>query len=135
MANVAFIAVDYNFHTVEKAKKEGVNVIYGDPTDAEVLDYAECDSASVLISAVPESFSQEMIVFNAKRLNPKIVIFTRVHHEFEQRRMKDLGVEVIVQPEFEASLSIVRRVLLWKGFDREDIARKIKRIKIEHGII
>ncbi|OGK09799.1 hypothetical protein A2767_03440 [Candidatus Roizmanbacteria bacterium RIFCSPHIGHO2_01_FULL_35_10] len=135
LANVAFIAVDYNFQTVEKAKKEGVNVIYGDPTDAEVLDYAECDSASVLISAVPESFSQEMIVFNAKRLNPKIVIFTRVHHEFEQRRMKDLGVEVIVQPEFEASLSIVRRVLLWKGFDREDIARKIKRIKIEHGII
>src|SRR3989338_1781677 len=135
LANISFIAVDYNFHTVEKAKKEGVNIIYGDPTDSDVLDYAECDTASVLISAVPESFSQEMIIFNAKKLNPKIVIFTRVHHESEQRRMKDLGVEVIVQPEFEASLSIVRRVLLWKGFDREDIARKIKRIKIEHGII
>lgn len=135
LANVPFIAVDYNFHTVEKAKKEGVNVIYGDPTDEDVLDFAECDGASILISAVPESFSQQMIIFNAKKLNPKIVIFTRVHRDAELRRMRDLGVEVVIQPEFEASLSIVRRILLWKGLDREEIARKIKRLKIEHGMI
>lgn len=135
LANVPFIAVDYNFHTVEKAKKEGVNIIYGDPTEVDVLDYAECDKASVLISAVPDTFSQEMVIFNAKKLNRDIVIFTRVHQEAEQRRMKDLGVEVVVQPEFEASLSIVRRILLWKGFDKEEIARRIKRLKIEHGMI
>lgn len=135
LANISFIAIDYNFHTVEKGKKEGVNIIYGDPTDSDVLDFAECDTASVLISAVPENFSQEMIILNAKKLNPKIVIFTRVHQEVQQRRMKDLGVEVIVQPEFEASLSIIRRVLLWRGLDREEIARKIKRLKIEHGMV
>ncbi len=135
LANIPFIAVDYNFHTVERAKKEGVNIIYGDPTEIDVLDYAQCDDASVLISAVPESFSQEMIIFNAKKLNPQVIIFTRVHQEAQQRRMKDLGVEVIVQPEFEASLSIVRRILYRRGFDKEEIARKIKRLKIEHGMI
>ena len=135
LANIPFVAVDYNFHTVEKAKKEGVNVIYGDPTDLDVLDYVEGEAASILISAVPESFSQEMIIFNAKKLNPKIVIFTRVHSEADRRRMRDLGVEVVVQPEFEASLCIVRRTLLWEGLDREEIARKIKRLKIEHGMI
>ena len=76
-----------------------------------------------------------MIVLNAKKLNPKIIIFTRVHQEIQQRRMKDLGVEVIVQPEFEASLSIVRRVMYRKGLDKEEIARRIKRLKIEHGMI
>lgn len=135
LANVPFIAIDYNFHTVERARKEGVNIIYGDPTEIDVLDYAECDEASVLVSAVPESFSQEMIVFNAKKLKPDVVIFTRVHEETEQRRMKDLGVEVVVQPEFEASLSIIRRILFRRGFAREEIARRIKRLKIEHGMI
>lgn len=134
LANIPFIAIDYNLHTVERAKKEGVNIIYGDPTELDVLDYAQCEEASVLISAVPESFSQEMIIFNAKKLNPKVVIFTRVHQEIEQRRMKDLGVEVVIQPEFEASLSIIRRILFRRGFDREEIARKIKRLKIEHGM-
>ena len=134
LANIPFIAIDYNFHTVEQAKKEGINIIYGDPTELDVLDYSQCDTAGVLISAVPESFSQEMIIFNAKKLNPKITIFTRVHQEAELRRMRDLGVEVVVQPEFEASLSIIRRILYRRGFDREEIARKIKRLKIEHGM-
>ena len=38
LANIPFLAIDYNFHLVEKAKKEGVNIIYGDPTDIDILD-------------------------------------------------------------------------------------------------
>lgn len=135
LTNIPFVAVDYNFHVVEKAKKEGVNIIYGDPTDIDILDYVQVDEAKALISVVPGKFSQETIVLNAKKLNPKIVIFNRIHQEGEQQRMKDLGVEVVVQPEFEASISIIRKILLWQGMDREEIARKIKRLKIEHGMI
>lgn len=135
LSNIPFIAIDYNFHTVETVKKEGITILYGDPTEIDVLDYAQCERANILISAVPVSFSQEMIVLNAKKLNPKIIIFTRVHQEIQQRRMKDLGVEVIVQPEFEAALSIVRRIMYRKGLDKEEIARRIKRLKIEHGMI
>lgn len=135
LANISYIAIDYNFHTVERAKKEGINIIYGDPSEIDVLDYAQCERASVVVSAVAERLAQEMIIFNCKKLNPHAVIFTRVHRDDDQKRMKDLGVELVVQPEFEASLAIVRRILLWKGIDKEEIARKIKRLKIEHGMI
>jgi CPA2 family monovalent cation:H+ antiporter-2 len=135
LTNIPYIAIDYNFHTVEKAKKEGINIIYGDPTEIDVLDYAECEHASVLISAVAERLAQEMIIFNSKKLNPHIVIFTRVHRDGDQKRMKDMGVELVVQPEFEASLAIVRRILLWKGINKDEIAKKIKRLKIEHGMM
>lgn len=134
LADIPYIAIDYNLHTVEKARKEGVNIIYGDPAEIDVLDYAECDSASVVVSAVAERLSQEMIVFNVKKLNPSAVIFTRAHQDADQRRMRDLGVEMVVQPEFEASLAIVRRILLWKGIDKQEISKKIKRLKIEHGM-
>ena len=135
LANIPFIAIDYNLHTVEKAKKESINIIYGDPSEIDVLDYAECDQASMLILSLPDSFSQELIIFNAKKLNPKLVILSRVHKDADRHSRRDLGAEIIMQPEFEASLSIIRRVLLWKGLDREEIARKIKRLKIEHGMI
>jgi len=135
LANIPFIAVDYDFHIVEQARKEGVNIIYGDPTDIDILDYVQVDEARALISVVPGKFSQETIILNAKRLNPKIIIFNRVQQEGEQRRMKDLGVDVVIHPEFEASLSIIRKILLWKGLDKEEISRKIKRLKIEHGMI
>ncbi len=135
LVDIPFVAVDYNFHVVEKAKKEGINIIYGDPTDIDILDYLEIEKARVLISVVPGRYNQETIILNAKKLNPKIVIFNRIHHEGDQQRMKDLGAEVVVQPEFEASLSIIRRILFWRGLDKEEIARKIKRLKIEHGMI
>ncbi len=135
LSDISFIAVDYNYAVVEKAKKEGVNIIYGDPSDINILDYVQVDEAKVLISVVPDITVQEAIIINARRLNPKIIIFNRIQREGQQQRLRDLGAEMVIHPEFEASLSIIRRILYWKGLDKEEIARKIKRLKIEHGML
>ena len=76
-----------------------------------------------------------MVILNAKSLNPKMIIFTRVARENEQRRMKDLGAEIVVQPEFEASLSIIKKIFHEFKIPQEEIAGKIRRLKIEHGMI
>lgn len=134
MAQIPFIAIDYDYHQVEKQRKKGINIIYGDPTDIDILDFAQAEYATALISAVPDTFSQEMIVLNAKKLNPKITILTRVTLEKHQKRMKDLGAEVVIQPEFEAALSIVRKILLGYNVSQKDIVGKVKRLKLEHGM-
>lgn len=134
LAKIPFVAIDYDFYTVEKAKKQGVNIIYGDPTDPDILDYAEVDNANILISAVPEKFSQEVIVLNAKKLNPKILVITRVHQKTEQQRLKDLGVDVVIQPEFEASLSIIKKVFLAFNLSKEEILSSLQRLRLEHRI-
>jgi CPA2 family monovalent cation:H+ antiporter-2 len=134
MAQIPFIAIDYNYHRVEEYRKKGINIIYGDPTDIDILDFAQAEYATALISAVPDAFSQEMIILNAKTLNPKITIFTRVALEDHQKRMKDLGAEVVVQPEFEAALSIVRKILHGYNVPKKDIVGKVQRLKLEHGM-
>ncbi len=133
-ANIPFVAIDYDFQAVERARKKGTNIIYGDPTDIDILDYAEVDNAAILISAVPEKFSQEAIVLNAKKLNPKIFIITRTHEKDNQQRLKSLGVDLIIQPEFEASLAIIKKVLFAFKLSREEILAKVKRLKLEHGM-
>lgn len=135
MADVPYIAIDYNFHTVQKAKREGVNIIYGDPTDLDILDYAECEHANALISVVPERFSQEAIVLNAKKMNKDIFLVARVHRKDDQQRMRDLGVDLVIHPEFEASLSIIKKILYMFKVSKEEIVGKVKRMKIEHGMI
>ncbi len=134
MANIPYIAIDYNLYIVEKAKKQGVNIIYGDPSDLDILDYAQVDEAIILVLALPERYTQEAIVLNAKKLNKNIFIISRVHRESDQTRMKDLGVNIVVQPEFEASLSIIKKIYLWHRLDKGEIINKIRRLKIEHGI-
>ncbi|MCX7956218.1 MAG: cation:proton antiporter [Patescibacteria group bacterium] len=134
MAGISYIAIDYNFHIVEKAKRQGINIIYGDSTDIDILDYAQVDEALILILAVPDKNSQEAIILNAKKLNKNIFIISRVHKRNDHVRMKDLGVNLIVQPEFEASLSIIKKIYLLLNLNKEDIINKIKRLKIEYGL-
>jgi len=135
MADIPYIAIDYNFHTVQTAKKQGVNIIYGDPTDINILDYAEIENANALVSVVPESFSQEAIVLNAKKMNKDIFVIARVHRKDDQQRMRDLGVDLVIHPEFEASLSIIKKILYMFKLPKEEIIGKIKRMKIEHGMV
>ncbi len=134
LANIPYVAIDYNLYQVEKAKKQGANIIYGDPADIDMLDYAQVDEAKIIILAVPERSVQEEIVFNARKLKRDIYIISRVHRQSDQIRMKDIGANIVVQPEFEASLSIIKRIYRWHNLDKEEIVNKIKRLKIEHGI-
>jgi CPA2 family monovalent cation:H+ antiporter-2 len=132
LADIPFIAIDYNFQTVERARKLGVNVIYGDPTDRDMLDYAECEHALAIVVAVPDRFTQETIIANAKKLNKHIVIMSRVHRTVDQKKMKDLGVHVVVQPEFEASLSLIKKIMLLKRIPKEEIIQRVAHFKKEH---
>lgn len=120
-ANIPFVAIDYHFPTVEKARKHGVNIIYGDPTDIEILDYAEVENATILVSAVPDFFSQEAIILNAKKLNPKIIVISRIHRKDHLLRLKEFGADVVIQPETEASIAMVRKILLSLRFPKEKI--------------
>jgi CPA2 family monovalent cation:H+ antiporter-2 len=134
MADIPFVVVDYDHHTVSMLRAKGIQVVYGDPADIDVLDYAQVDKAKSVIIAIPDRHTQEMIIGNALTLNKKIKIYCRTHHEEDQTHLKSLGVQTIVQPEFEASLSIVTRVLSEQGINSDEIAGKISRLKIEHGL-
>lgn len=131
LSNIPFIAIDYNFPTVEKAKREGINILYGDPTDIDILDYAEAENAVAIVTALPDRFSQETIILHARKLNKNILIISRAHRKKDQKRMKDMGVKVVIQPEFEASLSIIRKLLLLKRMPKDEIVKKLHYFKLE----
>lgn len=133
MAGIPFVVVDYNNATIAKLKGKGIPVVYGDPADKDVLDYAQVDLARAVIIAIPDRHTQELVIGNAQTLNRHIKIICRTHHEEDQKDLKSLGVDSVVQPEFEAAISIVERLLPDFGVAAEDVAGKISRLKIEHG--
>jgi len=134
MAKVPYVVVDYNHTAVTELKEKGVPVVFGDPADKDVLDYAQVDLARALVVAIPDRHTQEMIIGNAQTLNRKIRIICRTHHEEDQKRLKSLGVSLVVQPEFEAALSVITRLLGELGVAQEEITGKVSRLKIEHGL-
>jgi CPA2 family monovalent cation:H+ antiporter-2 len=134
MASVPYVVVDYNHATIRDLKHKGIPVVYGDPADKDVLDYAQVDLARAMVVAIPDRHTQEMIIGNAHTLNRRIRIICRTHHEEDQKWLKSLGVSLVVQPEFEAALSVITKLLGEFGLSHEDIAGKVSRLKIEHGV-
>lgn len=135
LAHIPYIAIDYNFTLVELGKKQGINIIYGDPTDPDNLDYMQIEHATALVSAVPSKYDQEQIVLHAKRLNPRVFIISRVDSNEDHQRMRDLGVRAVVQPELEASISIIKKIFLLLGIPREDILKWLKHLKLIQGAL
>lgn len=130
LANIPFIGVDYNFNTVEIAKKEGTNIIYGDPTDIDILDFVQTESALAIVITVPGRSNQEAIILNSKKLNPHIYIISRVHNAMDQERVLDLGAKSVVRPEVEASLSIIKKLFLLKRIPKEEVIKRLKNIRL-----
>ena len=133
MADIPFVVVDYNNATIARLKAKGIPVVYGDPADKNVLDFAQVEYAKAVIIAIPDRHTQELVIANAQTLNRHVTIICRTHHEEDQKYLKSLGVAAVIQPEFEAAISIVERLLPSFGVSEEDMAGKISRLKIEHG--
>jgi len=134
LLEVPYVVIDYNHQVITELKAKGVNALYGDPADIDVLDYAQVDKAKVVVVAIPDEATQEVVVANCQTLNPEVKIISRIHQKEALSRLKTLGVACLIQPEFEAALSIIHRVLQFFGVGKEEIAGKIKRLKIEHGM-
>lgn len=134
MAGIQFVVVDYNSSTISSLREKGIVTVYGDPGDKDVLDYAQVDLARAVVIAIPDRHTQELVISNVHSLNRRIRIICRTHHEEDQRHLKSLGVHTIVQPEFEAALSIVEKLLTDFGVAVDDISGKVSRLKIEHGL-
>jgi len=126
---VDFVIIDRDYHAVTKAKNEGYTAIYGDPTDIDILEYAQAATAKAIISTVPDKLSQEMIILNAKNLNPKAPVYSRVHHREHIRQMYKLGADAAIQPEFEAALTILKETLLKLGYSLAEIGKEFSYLK------
>lgn len=132
MANLPFLVVDFDKNIINELQMLGVNAVFGDPTEIEVLDTAEIDKAVVLVIAVPDRQSQEIILMNARQLNPRIKIICRSHEIGGAKRLYELGAQVVVEPEFEAGLSLGHRVLDLLAIDKPAITRYLKKLREEN---
>ena len=131
---VDFVVVDYNREVVKKLEMASIPVVYGDPSSKEILDYAQVDYARAVVIAIPDFYTQSQVIINSRALNPKVKILCRTHKEEDQPKLRALGADVIIQPEFEAGVYAVRKLSDLFGF-KDKVEKNIHRLRIEHGIV
>jgi CPA2 family monovalent cation:H+ antiporter-2 len=130
---IPFIVVEYNQKVVQDLKSEGTPVIYGDPTEPEVLEAVFIRDAKAVVLAIPDRVAQETLIAYVQTVAPAVKIISRVHLDSDWEKLKTLRVSKIVQPEFEAAVEIVRSILRSTGKDKAEISGSIKSLRVSHS--
>lgn len=132
-SEIPFVVVDYNQSVVQELKDSGVPVLYGDPTEPEVLEAVNIRSSKAVILAIPDRVAQETLIAYVQTVAPMTKIISRAHQEIDWEKLKDLRVDKVVQPEFEAAIAIVRSVYDSMGKTKEEISAVTKSLRLSRS--
>jgi monovalent cation:H+ antiporter-2, CPA2 family len=109
---LAYVVVERDAERLDALKAANLPVIYGDATSMVVLEAAGARQARLLLVAVSTALDVELVVRQARTINPTLHIVARATRLGQLEVLHGLGIYEVVQPEFEAGLEMVRQVLL-----------------------
>lgn len=107
-----FVVIELDPYRIDDLRAQDLPFIYGDASSEVVLEAAHVDSARLVIAAVADSLTVEMMVRRVRAMNPDLHVVARAVQRAQIEILQSLGVHEIIQPEFEAGLEMVRQALL-----------------------
>jgi CPA2 family monovalent cation:H+ antiporter-2 len=116
-----YVVVEEHRRTVEALRARGIQALYGDIADAELLDHAGLARARVLVFAAYDPPAAEFAVEHARRVNPRIEVVARVETPEEAKRLLDRGASQTVEGERELGVQMARYTLRRFGVTSREV--------------
>ncbi len=109
-AKIPFLVMDFNPTIVKKLREDGVNVIYGDIGDPEVLDHLQIEKAKLIISTASDLGDNELLLEECVRRKTKATIIVRVEEVDHGKKLKELGAHYVIMPEKVSGVYLVNQL-------------------------
>jgi CPA2 family monovalent cation:H+ antiporter-2 len=119
--NLPYVVIDRDPDIVRRLQSRGTACLYGDASHRELLVKAGAADASLIIVALPEIEPAALTVRRIRDFSPTIPILARAHGVAEAERLGTLGATEVIQPEVEASATLIRHALTWFGVPKDRI--------------
>ncbi len=123
------LAVDYNPKVVKKLKKDGIDAIYGDVDDAELLEDLEINKASLIVSTVPDRETNQLILNVLKRNKSKAIIILTARQIEDAFELYKNGASYVILPHFLGGEYVGKLIETAKKNSRHYKREKNKEIK------
>ncbi|MCL5959325.1 MAG: cation:proton antiporter [Chloroflexi bacterium] len=127
-----YFVIEYDPYIIEELRHEGIPCAYGDASHRKVLAQSNLPKAKLLAATVPDPNTAKLITRNALEINPRLDVIVRAHQTQEMALLRAAGATEIVQPEFEASLEIVRHTLHRFGVSGLEIQSLLSHLREEY---
>jgi len=110
-----FVALDTDTATVALARKEGVDIYYGDAGRAEMLKRCGIATARALVVTMDAPGKVDEVVLAARALREDMTLIARARDDRHAARLYALGVTDAVPETTEASLQLAENTLVDLG--------------------
>ncbi|MDA0788932.1 MAG: monovalent cation:proton antiporter-2 (CPA2) family protein [Proteobacteria bacterium] len=115
MAEQPYVALDANPGVVDRGRREGLPVFFGDVSKPEVLTSAGAANANVIILTLNDIEATEVLLSTLREQYPDKTIFVRGHSLSQCLTLRRLGASGAVSENVEASIELGRLVLSAQG--------------------
>ncbi|MEO5925444.1 MAG: cation:proton antiporter [Bryobacteraceae bacterium] len=130
-ADIPFLVVESSYVLMADVTSNGFMALWGDIAHDEILHAAHIRDAKMLLLTMPDQNTVNLAVERSRSISPDLILVARSTNVRYLQKLRDLGVSVAVQPEFEGGLEMVRQGLLRCGRDEADTSRIVDRIRHE----
>ena len=116
---VPWIAIEHDVDIARALRARGVPSLFGNAARRSVLMRAGVDRAALVIVALPDIEPARIAARRARRLNPQVPILARAHGRTEAESLRAVGATEVIQPELEASGTLIRHALATLGLPKD----------------
>jgi len=128
-SGIAPTVIELNHETIASLRQLGIDGVYGDATQREILERAGAATARSLVFSA--SGSPDAVIRIAKDLNPEIVVLARATYVRDVPALRAAGATAVVSAEAEVALAMVEQLLVTLGATPEQLDRARDRIRSE----
>ena len=123
--DIPYIAIDTDIDIVEKYRKEGKNIVYGDSHNPEILQHCHLSASRLVILTFRSLDEGKAAISGIRQRSPGVPIIVRCleHGGFEE--LISTGASQVFPELLESSLMISRQALELLQVDEREIDRQI----------
>ncbi len=130
--DLPYLLIEPAYGAYQKAVKENLVCLFGDPQQQSILESAGIERAKILLAASAAFEENREVIQQATRLKQNIPIITRADTAEEVELLHGSRVFEIVQPKFEAGLEMTRQILRQLHVSALEIQNYMDKVRLEH---
>ena len=100
------LVVDFDPEVIKKLKKGGIEAVYADANDNEIVNELAFLKPNFVISTIPNLENNKLILKSFRRFNPHAVIFSTCKHTNDCIELYKHGCDYVAYPEILAAQKI-----------------------------
>jgi CPA2 family monovalent cation:H+ antiporter-2 len=127
--DISYTVIERDPDICAQLRARGVPCVFGDAAHRDLLMRAGVEAASLVIVALPEIERARLAVAAVRALRADVPLLARAHGRAEAEALRAKGATEIIQPELEASATLIRHALASLGQPKDRTIAYLERYR------